>query len=80
MTDVAEAHLLPLLSNREREVLALISAGRSNLGIAGALFITQRTVETHISSILLKLDVPESPVVHRRVLLTRTYLAGLAAH
>jgi DNA-binding CsgD family transcriptional regulator len=46
------------LSARELEVLRLVAAGRSNRAIASALFISERTVERHVSNILSKLDVP----------------------
>jgi DNA-binding NarL/FixJ family response regulator len=56
------------LSAREREVLSLMAQGKSNLGIATALFLSGKTVETHIRNILQKLDIEESPADHRRVL------------
>lgn len=56
------------LSAREREVLSLMAQGKSNLGIANALFLSGKTVETHIRNILQKLDIEESPADHRRVL------------
>ncbi|CAA9539742.1 MAG: hypothetical protein AVDCRST_MAG73-1798, partial [uncultured Thermomicrobiales bacterium] len=46
------------LSPREREVLALIVAGRQDREIADALFVSRRTVTTHVEHILAKLDVP----------------------
>ncbi|NQX12037.1 response regulator transcription factor [Microbacteriaceae bacterium VKM Ac-2855] len=56
------------LSAREREVLTLMAQGKSNLGIATSLFLSGKTVETHIRNILQKLDIEESPADHRRVL------------
>jgi DNA-binding NarL/FixJ family response regulator len=64
------------LSEREREVLALMAEGRSNRAIAERLFITERTVEKHVRSILAKLRIPESQEDHRRVLAVLAYLRG----
>jgi ATP/maltotriose-dependent transcriptional regulator MalT len=47
-----------ILSKREREVLALLARGESNQAIADQLYLSPRTVESHVSSILTKLDVP----------------------
>jgi DNA-binding NarL/FixJ family response regulator len=65
------------LSGREREVLALMAEGRSNAGIGQALYVTEGTVEKHVRSIMMKLRLPESSEVHRRVL---AVLAFLDAH
>ncbi|WP_405088761.1 response regulator transcription factor [Microbispora sp. NBC_01389] len=62
------------LSAREREVLALMAEGRTNVGIARRLYLTDRTVETHVSSILAKLGLPGSEEDHRRVLAVVLYL------
>jgi DNA-binding NarL/FixJ family response regulator len=64
------------LSEREREVLALIAEGRTNRAIGERLFITERTVEKHVKSILGKLRIAESPADHRRVLAVLTYLGS----
>jgi DNA-binding NarL/FixJ family response regulator len=64
------------LSEREREVLALMAEGRSNRAIAERLFITERTVEKHVRSILAKLRIPESQEDHRRVLAVLAYLGS----
>ena len=47
------------LTNREREILMLIAQGKSNQEIADELFITLKTVKTHVSNILAKLDVDD---------------------
>jgi DNA-binding NarL/FixJ family response regulator len=64
------------LSEREREVLALMAEGRSNKAIADRLFITERTVEKHVTGILMKLRIPESEDDHRRVLAVIAYLGA----
>jgi DNA-binding NarL/FixJ family response regulator len=68
---------LDVLTGREREVLALMAEGRSNAGIGQALWVTEGTVEKHVRSIMMKLRLPETTEVHRRVL---AVLAFLDAH
>jgi len=65
---------LAALSEREREVLALIAEGRSNIGIARALWVTETTVQKHVQHILTKLRLPPSSDDHRRVLAVLTWL------
>ena len=65
---------LGVLSPREREVLGLMAEGRSNSGIARELWVTEGTVEKHISSILTKLRLPETDDMHRRVLAVLAFL------
>ena len=65
---------LAQLTPREREVLALMAEGRNNVGIARRLWLTDRTVETHIASIMAKLGLHESDEEHRRVLAVLTWL------
>jgi DNA-binding NarL/FixJ family response regulator len=64
------------LTAREREVLELMAEGRSNLAISTQLFLTARTVESHVRSIFLKLNLPPAPDDHRRVLAVLSYLRG----
>ena len=65
---------LDVLSPREREVLALMAEGRSNAGIGRRLWVTEGTVEKHVRSILMKLQVPETDDDHRRVRAVITFL------
>ena len=62
------------LTAREREVLGLVAEGRSNRAIAAELYITERTVEAHITQVFIKLGLREEPLTHRRVLAVLTYL------
>ena len=64
------------LTEREREVLALMAGGHSNDGICKALFLSPKTVETHVRHILLKLRIGETTEYHRRVLAVLAYLRG----
>jgi len=65
---------LDSLTSRERQVLALMAEGVSNVGIARKLFITEGTVEKHVNSILSKLDLPDTADDHRRVLAVIAFL------
>jgi DNA-binding NarL/FixJ family response regulator len=65
---------LAVLSEREREVLALMAEGRSNAGIAHRIWVTEGTVEKHVRSILTKLNIHEAGDDHRRVLAVITFL------
>ncbi|HEV7710641.1 MAG TPA: response regulator transcription factor [Asanoa sp.] len=67
---------LSALTSREREVLALMAEGRTNVGIARRLWLTDRTVETHVGSILGKLGLVNSDEDHRRVLAVLMYLGA----
>lgn len=62
------------LTPREREVLGLMAEGRSNLGIANELVVTERAVEKHVGNILAKLGIRAADSDHRRVLAVRAYL------
>jgi DNA-binding NarL/FixJ family response regulator len=65
---------LDALSPREHEVLALMAEGRSNLGIAKTIWVTEGTVEKHVRSILTKLNLDEDTTDHRRVLAVLAFL------
>jgi DNA-binding NarL/FixJ family response regulator len=68
------------LTEREREVLALLAEGLTNRAIAERLFLTERTVESHVRSVLSKLDLPEREGEHRRVLAVLAYLRAQRQH
>jgi DNA-binding NarL/FixJ family response regulator len=65
---------LAQLTTREREVLELMAEGRTNAGIARRLYLSERTVETHVTSILSKLALPMGEEHHRRVLAVVAFL------
>jgi len=65
---------LDVLTARESEVLSLMAEGRSNVGIAHQLFVSEGTIEKHVHSILMKLDLPGTEGDHRRVLAVIAYL------
>jgi DNA-binding NarL/FixJ family response regulator len=62
------------LTPREREVLGLMAEGRSNKAICEKLFLSPKTVETHVNSIFGKLNLPQAPDDHRRVLAVLAFL------
>jgi serine/threonine-protein kinase PknK len=65
---------LESLTRRECEVLALMAEGRSNAGIARRLWINEGTVEKHIHSIMIKLQLEETDDDHRRVIAAIKFL------
>ena len=67
---------LGALSPREREVLALMAEGRSNMAIAQALFVTEKAVSKHSTSIFAKLGLAPSDDDNRRVLAVLAYLSS----
>jgi DNA-binding NarL/FixJ family response regulator len=69
---------LPLddLTEREREVLALMAEGRSNQAICDRLFLAPKTIEAHIANIFSKLELLPAPDDHRRVLAVLAHLRG----
>ena len=77
MTRQRRTDPLGALSEREREVLALMAEGLSNRAIAQRLFITERTVEVHTSHVFMKLALPDDDLANRRVLAALTYLRSV---
>ena len=69
---------LDKLTEREREVLALVAEGLSNRAIAARLFVTERTIEAHVKQIFLKLGLSTDPGSHRRVLAVLAHLRRTA--
>ena len=67
---------LASLTPREAEVLALLAEGRTNGGVAKALFVTEGAIEKHVRSIFGKLGLAQSEADHRRVLAVLAYLHG----
>jgi len=65
---------LDALTDREREVLGLMAEGRTNRGIAGELYVSERAVERHVTAIFGKLGLPAGAGDHRRVLAVLAYL------
>jgi DNA-binding NarL/FixJ family response regulator len=74
-----DADPLAQLSDREREVLALVAEGLSNAAIGRRLFITERTVEAHVKQIFQKLGIGQAPETNRRVLAVLAFLRSSAA-
>ena len=72
----ARQQTLARLSAREREVLELMAEGRSNIAIAQRLFVSEKAVSKHSTSIFAKLDLPPSDDDNRRVLAVLAYLNG----
>jgi DNA-binding NarL/FixJ family response regulator len=68
------ARQLAELTDREREVLALMAEGRSNKAICAQLFLSPKTVEAHVKHIFMKLGIDQSADDHRRVLAVLAYL------
>jgi DNA-binding NarL/FixJ family response regulator len=62
------------LTDRERDVLALMAQGRSNAAIAQLLFVSEKAISKHCTSIFAKLGLPPSQTDNRRVLAVLAFL------
>lgn len=71
---VEESSPIPKLTTREFEVLELMASGRSNAAISAKLYISERSVEKHISSTFAKLGLAEESETNRRVAAVLAYL------
>jgi DNA-binding NarL/FixJ family response regulator len=65
---------LAALTAREQDVLAMVAEGLSNRAIADRIHLSERTIEAHVTQIFLKLQLPDSPDRHRRVLAVVAFL------
>lgn len=74
-----DSGVLAALTDREQEVLALMAEGLTNAGIARRLWLTERTVESHIRNLMTKLGILDESGGHRRVLAVLTFLEARAA-
>lgn len=74
LSSTAARDALAPLTEREREILALVAAGNTNAAIARSLAVSERTVESHVSRVFDKLDLPSGPDTHRRVLAVLRFL------
>ena len=66
------------LTEREREILALMAEGRSNQGICERLFLSPKTVESHVGRVFAKLGLLPASEDHRRVVAVLTFLRQAA--
>jgi serine/threonine-protein kinase len=71
---------LAALTTRERDVLSLLAEGRTDRGIADALHLAPKTVETHVRAIFHKLDLPVGDTENRRILAVLTFLRTRQKH
>jgi DNA-binding NarL/FixJ family response regulator len=74
MHDERAPNRLAALTERERDVLALVAEGLTDRGIGERLWVSRATVETHVRNIMRKLDLPAGPAHNRRVAAVLTYL------
>ncbi len=70
---------LEVLTRRENEVMQLLADGLSNAGIAARLVLSERTVDAHLRSVFVKLELPQGPEHNRRVQAVNAFRAGATA-
>jgi len=70
---------LDVLSERERDVMKLMAEGRSNVAIGQRLYLSPKTVESHVASLFVKLGLPPAPDDNRRVLAVLKWLRAVEA-
>lgn len=70
---------LAVLTRRENEVMQLLAEGLSNAGIAARLVLSERTVDAHLRSVFVKLELPQGPEHNRRVQAVNAFRTGSTA-